>query len=423
MAMQATAAFRSQTVFCCPWNRHFPMSVRRRRLAIVIGLGLGLLFAAPPTPAQVPPDAAEKFRVASEAMRGGNLDEAAAGFASVVKEAPAFAEGYFNLGLVREEQGRHDEAIASFEKALSLKPRLHGADLFLGIAHYKLNQFDQALVALRKESAAYPKDAGAWMWVGVVALAKDRPEEAAEALDKAAKLAPTDVDILYHRGQAHLLVSKNSYSKMFEADPKSWRVRQVLAQANADAERHVDAIAEYEAAIKLAPKQPGLHEELGSEYRNAGKPKEAEAAFLQELEIDPYNVLARYKLGVLAVERSDGAKAKELIEAALRQKPGLRHADYNLGRAEMQIGNDVVAAEHFQQATKAETDPEVLQQSWFQLGIVYRRLHRMPEAQQAMATFQKLKDQEAESSQKQLKRFQVQQESAAQPTDQDSNPN
>jgi hypothetical protein len=64
-----------------------------------------------------------------------------------------------------------------------------------------------------------------------------------------------------------------------------------------------------------------------------------------------------------------------------------------------------------------------LQQSWFQLGIVYRRLHRMPEAQQAMATFQKLKDQEAESSQKQLKRFQVQQESAAQPTDQDSNPN
>jgi tetratricopeptide (TPR) repeat protein len=137
MAMQATAAFRSQTVFCCPWNRHFPMSVRRRRLAIVIGLGLGLLLTTLPTPAQVPPDAADKFRVASEAMRAGNLDDAAAGFASVVKEAPAFAEGYFNLGLVRGEQGRHDEAIASFEKALSLKPRLHGANLFLGIAHYK----------------------------------------------------------------------------------------------------------------------------------------------------------------------------------------------------------------------------------------------------------------------------------------------
>jgi len=382
-----------------------------------------LLFAALPTPAQVPPNAAEKFRVASEAMRAGSLDDAAAGFASVVKEAPAFAEGYLNLGLVREEQGRLDEAIASFDKALSLKPRLHGANLFLGVAHYKLNQFDEALAALKKETAAYPKDAGAWMWLGVIALAKDRPEEAAEALDKAAKLAPTDVDILYHRGQAHLLVSRNSYAKMFETDPKSWRVHQVLAQANAEAERHLDAVAEYQAAIKLAPRQPGLHEQLGSEYRNAGKPQEAEAAFQEELEIDPYNVLARYKLGVLAVERNEGAKAKELIEAALRQKPGLRHADYNLGRAEMQIGNDTVAAEHFQQATKTETDPEVLQQSWFQLGIVYRRLHRTAEAQQAMATFQKLKDQEAENSQKQLKRFQVQQESAAQPTDHDPNPN
>jgi tetratricopeptide (TPR) repeat protein len=262
------------------------------------------------------------------------------------------------------------------------------------------------------------------MWLGVVALAMDHPEEAADALDKAAKLAPTDVDILYHRGQAHLLVSKNSYLKMFEANPKSWRVRQVLAQANAEAERHIDAIAEYEAAIKLAPRQPGLHEELGSEYRNAGKPQEAESAFRQELEIDPYNVLARYKLGVLAVEKSDGAKAKELIEEALREKPGLRHADYNLGRAEMQLGNDTVAAAHFERATRAETDPEVLQQSWFQLGIVYRRLHRMPEAQQAMAAFQKLKDQEAENSQKQLKKFQVQQgETIAQPADSGANQN
>jgi tetratricopeptide (TPR) repeat protein len=393
-----------------------------RTLAITLCFYL-LITATYPALAQIPQDAADKFREASEAMRGGNLDEAAAGFAAIVKQAPTFAEAHFNLGLVREEQGQHKEAIASFEKALSLKPRLHGANLFLGVAHYRLNQLDEALAVLKKETAAYPKDAGAWMWLGVVALAKDRPEEAAEALDKAAQLAPTDVDILYHRGQAHLLVSKNSYAKMFETDPKSWRVHQVLAQANAEAERHMDAIAEYEAAIKLAPRQPGLREELGSEYRNAGKPQEAEAAFLQELEIDPYNVLARYKLGVLAVERNDGAKAKELIEAALRQKPGLRHADYNLGRAEMQIGNDTVAAEHFQLATKTETDLEVLQQSWFQLGIVYRRLHRMPEAQQAMATFQKLKDQEAENSQKQLKKFQVQQESVAQPADHDPSPN
>jgi len=251
------------------------------------------------------------------------------------------------------------------------------------------------------------------MWLGVVDLARDQPEDAANALDKAAQLAPDNTDILYHRGQAHLLVSKNSYARMFKADPKSWRVHQVLAQANAEAERYLDAIAEYESAIKLAPQQPGLHEELGSEYRNAGKMDEAEAAFERELEIDPHNILARYKLGVLFVEKGDAVKGKPLIEAAAHEKPGLRHLDYNLGRVDMLLGKDVAAAEHLQRATSAPADPDVLEQTWYQLGIVYRRLHRMDEAQQAMVTFQRLKDEEASSAQERLKKFQVQKDSGA----------
>jgi tetratricopeptide (TPR) repeat protein len=218
------------------------------------------------------------------------------------------------------------------------------------------------------------------------------------------------MDILYHRGRAHLLVSKNSYGSMFKVDPRSWRVHQVIAQANAEADRHVDAVAEYQAAIKLAPAQPGLHEELGSEYRSLGKILEAEDAYLRELEIDPHNVLAKYKLGVLILEKGDATKGKELIEAALKEKPGLLHSDYNLGRAEMLLGNDTAAARLLERATTAPgSDPEVIQQAWYQLGIVYRRLHRIEDAQKAMITFQKLKDQEAENSQKALKRYEAQQ--------------
>jgi tetratricopeptide (TPR) repeat protein len=384
---------------------------------------LALCDVTPSLCSQASPQGSEQFRQASEAMRRGDLDAAGDGFAAATKATPTFAEAHFNLGLVREEQGRMEEAATSLQKALTLKPQLHGANLFLAVAYYRMNRFEPALTAIRKETAAYPKDAPAWMWLGVIQLAADHPEEAAAALDKAAKLEPDDVDIMYHRGQAHLLVSKDSYGKMFKTDPKSWRVRQVLAQASAEADRHVDAIAEYEAAIKLAPTQPGLHEELGSELRDAGKPEEAEAAFERELEINPFNVLARYKLGVLAIEKGDGARAKQFIQAALQQKPGLRHADYNLGRAEMLLGEEASAMECFRRATNSETDGEVLQQSWYQLGIVYRRLHRMNEAQQAMATFQRLKDDAAEKSQEQLKKFKVLQDSdVAQPAESPSDP-
>src|SRR6266567_4649004 len=230
-----------------------------------------LFCLARPLCSQMEAAASEIFRQASDAMQRGNLDAAGDRFEAAAKAAPAFAEAHFNLGLVREEQGRFDEAIASFQKALALKPRLHGANLFLGIAYFRVNQLDKALREIQKETASFPKDAPAWMWLGVVRLAQDQPEEAAEALDKAVSLAPDDVDVLYHRGRAHLLVSKNSYAKMFKAGPKSWRVHQVLAQANAEADRHTDAVAEYLAAIKLAPTQLGLHEELGSEYRMLGK--------------------------------------------------------------------------------------------------------------------------------------------------------
>jgi tetratricopeptide (TPR) repeat protein len=383
-----------------------------------------LLCLGEPLCGQMASDASEIFRQASEAMQRGNLDVAGDGFAAAAKTAPAFAEAHFNLGLVREEQGRFEEAIASFQKALALKPRMHGANLFLGIAYFRLSQLDKAFAAIQKETASFPKDAPAWMWLGVIRLAQDRPEEAANALDSAATLAPDDLDVLYHRGRAHLLVSKNSYAKMFKAGPKSWRVHQVLAQANAEADRHTDAVAEYLAAIRLAPTQPGLHEELGSEYRRLGKVQEAEESFLRELEIAPHNVLAKYELGILAVEQGDGAKGKVLIESALKEKPGLLHSDYNLGRAEMLLGNDAAAAQLLGRATSAAgSDPEVIEQAWYQLGIVYRHLHRMEDAQKAMATFQRLKDEDAENSQKVLKRYEAQQNPAAgQPPPSPENP-
>lgn len=398
-----------------------PGHLELRALLLLFSLLAGCLFAVGQDQGlKISPAVAEQFQQATQAMRGGDLNRAGEGFESVVKSAPQFAEAYLNLGLVREEQGRHGDAIASFKKALELKPRLRGANLFLGVAEFRSNQLDSAILALKKETAASPKDANAWMWLGVVQLENGDGQNAASALDKAAELAPNNVDILYHRGRAHLLVSNQSYAKMFEADPKSWRVRQLLAEANASAERHMDAIAEYELAIKLAPNEPRLHEELGTQYRLAGKLPEAEQAYLKELEIDSDNVTARYKLGVIAIEKGEATHAKELIESALRVRPNLQHSDYNLGRAEMLLGNDAAATKHFERAVSADvaaaSDPEVVEQSWYQLGIAYRRLRRMDEAQKAMATFQRLKDEDAENSAKTLKRFQVQQDgTSAQP--------
>jgi tetratricopeptide (TPR) repeat protein len=361
-------------------------------------------------------DINQRFRQATQEMRSGQLDAAAEGFAAVAAAAPDFAEAHFNLGLVREEQGRNEEAIASLQKALALKPHLHGANLFLGVAEYRLNQFDKGAAALKKETTSFPKDATAWMWLGVIRLAQEQPEEAAAALDRAAKLDPNNVDILYQRGRAHLLISKDSYEQMFKADPKSWRVHQVIAQADAEAGRHDDAIAEYLAAIQIVPTQPGLHEELGTEYLKAGKLDDAEAALKRELDIDPHNVLATYKLGTLEAEQGEGARSKELLQNALRQNPDLKDSAYYLGRAEMELGNNEAAAVSFERETADKSaTPAVVQQAWYQLGIVYRRLRRIEDAQRAFAEFQRRKDDASRRLQERVQKKEETQTDDAQP--------
>ena len=128
-------------------------------------------------------------------------------------------------------------------------------------------------------------------------------------------------------------------------------------------------------------------------------------SFRQELELDPHNILATYKLGALEVEKGDGAKGKQLIEAAQKEKPDLDHIDYNLGRAEILLNNEAAAANDFERAVKIDKDPEVIEQAWFQLGTAYRRLHRMDEARSAMATYQQLKDEGAKKSEKALETY------------------
>lgn len=372
-------------------------------MAIKVALTFGLILAFGHSAGGQLKSPGERFQEATEAMKQGRLDEAASGFASVIATTPSFAEAHLNLGLVLEEQGKSEDAIRSLQRALQLKPRLRGANLFLAIAQYRLNHFDLAAASLKKEILYDPSSASAWMWLGVVQLADGKPEEAAQSLDKAAKLDPKNVDVLYNRGRAHLLVSKNSYEQMYKADPNSWRVHQVLAQAYAESGRHSEAIAEYKVALQKAPGQPGLHEELGSEYLITEKVDEAEQEFAAEVKGDPENAFALFKLGAAQIEKGKAEEGKASIESALKRNPRLQNASYYLGRAEMQLGRNEQAISALNRATTSDSDPEIVEQAWYQLGVVYRRLHRLDEARQAMATFQKLKDAEVEDLQRKFK--------------------
>jgi len=331
------------------------------------------------------------FEQGNTAMRRGDAAEAVRDFQQFLRLQPGSAEGHFNLGLALQSAGQLEESLTELRKASSLQPGLHGVRMFTGIVNYKLNHLSAAHDELVRETRLEPRNAAGWMWLGVVELAQNHAEAAATALDKAAALDPGNLDILYHRGRAHLLISKESYSAMFKLSPESWRVHEVLGQADAEAYREDDAISEFRLAIRAAPREPGLNEELGDACWTMGKLQEADDAYAEEIKIDAANAVALYKLGSLRVTRDDAAGGVPLLERALALDPAIGDAHYYLGKADAALGKDDLAIEQFRLATNPEGTEELRIMSWYQLATLYRNLHRTQEAGEALAAFRQMK--------------------------------
>lgn len=345
------------------------------------------------------------FDKGSAAMRSGNATEAVEEFKQFLQVQPGSAEGYFNLGLALQSAGQLEPALTAFHKAGKLQPGMRGIALFSGIVDYKLNRLSEAHEELSQATRTEPKSSAAWMWLGVVELAQNQAGSAAAALDKAAALDPKNLDVLYHRGRAHLLISKQSYGAMFKLDPDSWRVHEVLGQADAQAFRGDDAIGEFRLAIRFAPNEPGLNEELGDACWTADKFQEADDAYAQEIKNDPFNAIAHYKLGSLRVTRNDAASGVPLLEQALHLDASISDANYYLGKGYVALGKADKAIENFRLATNPQGSEELRIMSWYQLSILCRNLHRSQEAAEAVENFQKMK---AAREQRQESKFEEQ---------------
>jgi tetratricopeptide (TPR) repeat protein len=176
------------------------------------------------------------FEQGNVALRRGDAAEAVSDFQRFSRQQPNSVEGHFNLGLALQSAGQWEESLAELHKTSSLQPGMRGVRLFSGIANYKLNHLSTAHDELIRETQLEPKNAAGWMWLGVIELAQNHADAAAAALDKAAALDPTNLDILYHRARAHLLISKASFAAMFKLSPDSWRVHEVLGQADVEAQ-------------------------------------------------------------------------------------------------------------------------------------------------------------------------------------------
>ena len=348
------------------------------------------------------PRAVDAFQHGNEAMQAQRFNEAATDFTLATRNAPKFAEGFLNLGIAQERTGSLNEAAISLARAIQLKPRLVGAHFVLGIVDYQLDRFDEAQAALQQETKVAPQNAQAWLWGGVSALDAGRPEQAAPLLEKAHSLEPKNIDVLYHLGRAYLMLSQSTYQQMFKLDPDSARVHEVLAQADVESSQSAAAIPEYKMAIQKSPMSPGLHEELADQYWIAGKFDEAEEAYRRELEIQPSNAIALFKLGSLQVQHQKATEGVPLLRKALAVDPQLFDVYYDLGLGQTELGDIDGAITSFKRATQVDPDSANRQAAYYRLFQLYHQSGHNDEAKSALATFIQMRTTSAAAQQQRM---------------------
>ena len=78
-----------------------------------------------------------------------------------------------------------------------------------------------------------------------------------------------------------------------------------------------EALSRFEQALEAAPENPEVIEAVGRALLNLGRLEEAEASFLDALELDPEWVAPRMGLAMVALSRDEPFKIVHHLERAI----------------------------------------------------------------------------------------------------------
>jgi tetratricopeptide (TPR) repeat protein len=336
--------------------------------------------------------AGEDLRKGTEAIRAGNAKEAEKWFQAALHSDPDNPDALMEYGVAELRLGKTASGVDSLQRAVALAPQMQGANLFLGIGYAQMHKVDECVAALHRELELDPKDAQAELWLGIVELQDGHPEKATEPLDRAVELAPNDLNILQYRGKAHSAVAYASYARMAVIDPNSWHVHDVQGQMYSQVGQHKEAIAEFQQAIKLAPNNSDLYEELGMEYRKAVSLDLSQQTFAKELELSPGNPVAMYNLAKIDIETNHIEDGLALLRKVVANYSGYAATYFYLGLGEFETGQTNEALADLEKSRSMHPEPDLAPRIEYQLARVYRKLGRTGDANHAVSEYTRLKD-------------------------------
>jgi len=326
------------------------------------------------------------------ALRDKQFDRAQKVYEQVVKLDPRSVEGHSNLGFSLYTLGNYPRAIEEFQKSLELDPHLDETEVLLALSYFDTGQLQRAIPLLEKAYQRKMDDPDVAAHLGLAYLREQQADKALAVLSHWTEIQPDSPEALYYKGKAAQYVASNTFARLTQIAPDSYRTHQLEAEMLRQRGLAPAAINEYKKAIAQKPGAAGLHYALGTLYREAGRLDEALAEFTQELRItdDP---LTYYLLGDVYLQQNNTERAQQSLLKALTIQPGLSGAELDLAKIYQAQGKTAEAVKLLQAVVAS--DPEQQEAHYLLFGL-YKEQGQMDQARKELETFQRIKRRTAE---------------------------
>jgi len=314
---------------------------------------------------------------------------------ALVALEPENADVRANLGVLLFFRGDSAGAVPHLRAAVKAKPELWKIQGLLGLAEGRSGDGDASRQDLE---AAFPHLTEE-KFKNEVGRALMDNYTATGDLEKAASVAsallaaqPTDKSLLYTAYRLYSDLADKTMLTLALTAPNSAQMHQVMARELARHGDETPAIANYREAIKIDPKLPGAHFELGSLLYNSTDEKlkaEAEAEFKAELALDPNNEKAYVMLGMISAKRGDTKAAYDYYSRALQLQPDDGDASLEMAKLLVTMNQNEKAQQLLEHAIQIDPSDSV---AHYRLGTLYRRQGKTEEANKEIAEYKKYKE-------------------------------
>ena len=289
--------------------------------------------------------------------------------------------------------GRPDAALEALRPLSSDDPHVA---VLRGVAHYHANHPVQAIEVLAPAAAKLPEGSlerrEAVQVLGLASYLAGRIAEAIPYLEQTRAWAEGNPELAYVLGMAYVQTrqpdkARAAWARSFGVAPDSAAAHLLTAQMMVRAELDELAEPELRQALALDPRLPHASFLLGQTALFRGRLDEAVSLFKRELELNPGDAMALYRLGDAYGRQLKWDDALAALQKSVWLNPYFSGPYILLGKAYMKKGDPAAAEGMLRQAIAYDPNNKA---AHYVLGQLLQQSGRAEEARRELETAERL---------------------------------